>query len=52
MMLVDPTSAPVPTAPGMAFEASPLDSLNGRQVALLKNAFSWSRPSDGPLWAV
>lgn len=47
MMLVDPTSAPVPTAPGMSRAASPLESLNGRKVALLKNAWpSWHRMTD------
>lgn len=46
MMLVDPTAAPAPAAlrpPG----ASPVDSLNGRTVALLKNAWpSWHRMTD------
>lgn len=47
MMLVDPTLAPVPAAPGTALAASPLDSLNGRKVALLKNAWpSWHRMTD------
>lgn len=45
-MLVDPTSAPVPTAPA-APDASHVDSLNGRRVALLKNAWpSWHRMTD------
>jgi len=45
-MLVDPTSAPAPTAPG-ASDALPVDSLNGRKVALLKNAWpSWHRMTD------
>jgi len=46
MMLVDPTSAPVPAAPG-ATEVSPVGPLNGRKVALLKNAWpSWHRMTD------
>jgi hypothetical protein len=46
MMLVDPTSAPVPAAPG-ATEVLPVGSLNGRKVALLKNAWpSWHRMTD------
>jgi hypothetical protein len=46
MMLVDPTSAPGPAAPG-APEVLPVDSLNGRKVALLKNAWpSWHRMTD------
>jgi len=45
-MLVDPTSAPAPTAPG-ASDALPVDSLNGRKIALLKNAWpSWHRMTD------
>ncbi|MGH3123440.1 MAG: UGSC family (seleno)protein, partial [Streptosporangiaceae bacterium] len=43
---VDPTSAPGPAAPG-AKQAVPVDSLNGRTVALLKNAWpSWHRMTD------
>ena len=46
MRLVDPTSVPVPTA-REAPEALPVDSLNGRKVALLKNAWpSWHRMTD------
>jgi len=45
-MLVDPTSAPAPTAPGTS-DALPMDSLGGRKVALLKNAWpSWHRMTD------
>jgi hypothetical protein len=45
-MLVDPTSAPAPTAPG-APEVARVDSLSGRKVALLKNAWpSWHRMTD------
>ena len=46
MRLVDPTSVPVPTAPE-APGFVPVDSLNGRKVALLKNAWpSWHRMTD------
>jgi hypothetical protein len=47
MMLVDPTSARVPAGPGTALAAPPLESLTGRKVALLKNAWpSWHRMTD------
>ncbi|HVT66667.1 MAG TPA: hypothetical protein VHF26_02885, partial [Trebonia sp.] len=45
-MLVDPTSAPAPASPADP-GASPVDSLSGRRVALLKNAWpSWHRMTD------
>jgi hypothetical protein len=44
--LVDPAAAPGPAAPG-APGALAVDSLNGRRVALLKNAWpSWHRMTD------
>ena len=44
--LVDPTSVPMPTAPE-APNVLHVDSLNGRKIALLKNAWpSWHRMTD------
>jgi len=45
-LLVDPTSAPVPAAASHP-DVVPVDSLRGRKVALLKNAWpSWHRMTD------